>query len=112
MVNTGCKSGERLVFGTQIGYVDKPAAMARHTALEPAYCFKLIERLESYPVQVAASSGAEVSFFFEQFPVTAQCFPEKESQSEMHQPERTFRRALTVALEHVVIDLLLCQFRR
>ena len=55
MENPGCKSGERLVFGTQIGYVDKPAAMTRHTALEPAYCLKLIERLGSYPVQVNIS---------------------------------------------------------
>ncbi len=55
MGNSGCKSGERLVFGTQIGYVDKPAAMARHTALEPAYCLKLIEMLGSYPVQVDIS---------------------------------------------------------
>ena len=56
MGNSGCKSGEGLVCGTQIGYVDKPAAMARHTGLEPAYCFKLIERLGSDPVQVDISA--------------------------------------------------------
>ena len=33
----------------------KPAAVARYTALEPAYCSELIEMLEGYPVQMDIS---------------------------------------------------------
>ena len=47
--------GSVLFFGARIGYVGKPRAVARYTALEPAFCSELIERLGGYPVQVDIS---------------------------------------------------------
>jgi hypothetical protein len=35
-------TGGRFVFMTQIVYLGRPTAMARYTALEPAYGFELI----------------------------------------------------------------------
>jgi hypothetical protein len=59
---------------------------------------------------LAADSGVKVSFFFEQRPVTAQCFLEKESQCKTHQIERAYRWILAVTFKYVVTDLLLCEF--
>ena len=44
-----------MFFGAQIGYVGKPRAMARYTALEPAYASEWIEMLGGYQVQVDIS---------------------------------------------------------
>ena len=37
-------------FGAQIGYVDRPVAMNRYDALEPAYCFEFIGMLGAYGI--------------------------------------------------------------
>jgi len=47
--------GRVLFFGTQIGHVGKPRAVARYTALEPAYGSEWIEMLGACQVQVDIS---------------------------------------------------------
>ena len=45
-----------MFFRAKIGYLGRPRAMGRYSALEPAYyCFELIEMLAGYPVQVDIS---------------------------------------------------------
>ena len=52
MANSGCKCGGRFVFTAQIVYQGEPVMMAWYTALEPAYCFELIEMFPACQVQV------------------------------------------------------------
>ena len=52
MAKSGCKSRQRFVFMAQIVYLGEPGAVARYSALEPAYCFELIEMLPTRQVQV------------------------------------------------------------
>jgi len=47
--------GAFLLFGAQIGYVGKPRAMGRDTALEPAHCLEWIERLAGCQARVDIS---------------------------------------------------------
>ena len=48
-------AGGSFVFVAQIGYLGKPAAVGRYTALEPAYGFGLIEMCPSRQVRASIS---------------------------------------------------------